>query len=250
MKPVQVQTYSCHYTHSKFTMADYMKKEQEKPLSFYSPSVHPTNDASITSVSLKFYVNRRHIIYFCACSTTITATLGLLILILSFTLFKVRDPTLTMNSIKVYNFNINVSMGQKNFVSANVTLVGDISIKNPNIVSFKFDRTVTEFYYHEETLGVAYAPAGQLGARNATRLNVTLDVLADRIVEDTNATANALFDGELGLTSYTSVNGRVSVFGLYKKELNVGLNCSIVLGVSILAVDIKSTTCLANDLKG
>ncbi|KAJ1687992.1 hypothetical protein LUZ63_019382 [Rhynchospora breviuscula] len=249
MKPVQVQIYSCHYTHSKFAMTDNMKKEQEKPLSFHSPSVHPTSDASITSVSPKFHINRCHVIYFCACCTTITGILGLLILILSFTLFKVRDPTLVMNSIKVDNFNINISMSQENIVSANVTLISDISIENPNIVSFKFGRTVTELYYHEETLGVAYAPAGQLGARKATRLNVTLDVLADRIVEDTNATTNALFDGELGLTSYTSVKGRVSVFGLYKKELNVGLNCSIVLGVSILTVDIKSTTCLANDLK-
>lgn len=234
---------------SEFNMGDDMKKEQGKPLSIHSPSVHPTSDAPATSTPSKFRVNRRHVIYFCACCTCTTAILGIVILILSFTLFKVRDPTLELNLIKVDDFRINTSMSQINFISANVTLVSDISIKNPNMVSFNFDRTVTKFYYHEDMLGVAYAPAGRLGARKATRLNVTMDVLADRIVADSNVTANILFDGELGLTSYTSVKGRVSVLGLYKKDMKVGLNCSVVLGVSILTVEIKSTACLASDLK-
>ncbi|KAF3324497.1 Late embryogenesis abundant protein [Carex littledalei] len=229
-------------------MADYTKKKKE--LSVQSPSVHPTNNTPASSSHSKFHVNRRHVTYLCACCTGITAILSLVILILSFTLFKVRDPTLTLNSITVDDFRINTSMSQKNLVSANVTLVSDISIKNPNMVSFKFSRTLTEFYYKGGTLGVAYAPAGQLGARKDTRLNVTMDVVANRIVEDNiNVIENIFLHGEVDLTSYTSVKGRVSVFGLYKKDMEVGLNCSVVLGLSIINVEIKSTACQASDLK-
>jgi Late embryogenesis abundant protein len=224
----------------------YMKKDQEKALSVHSPSVHPTSDASATSTPSKFHVNRRHIIYLCGCCTGTTAILGFVILILYFTVLKVRDPTLALNSVKVDKFRFNTSMSQQNFISANVTLVSEISIKNPNMVSFNFDRTVTKFDYHEDTIGVAYAPAGRLGAQKATKLNVTMDVLADRIMEDSNVTANILFDGELGLTSYTSVKGRASVFGLCKKDMEVGLNCSIVLRISILTVEIKNAACLAS----
>lgn len=232
-------------------MADYTKnkKEQQKPFSVQSPSIHPTNNASASSRHSKFRINRHHVTYLCACCTVITAILSLGILILYFTLFNVRDPTLTLKSIIVDDFKINTSMSQKNLVSANVTLVSEISIKNPNMVSFKFGRTVTKFYYYGDTLGVAYAPAGQLGARKDTRLNVTMDVLANRIAEDNNVIENIFFHGELNLTSYTGVKGRVSVFGLYKKDMEVGLNCSVVLGVSFINVEIKSTACLASDLK-
>ena len=62
-------------------------------------------------------------------------------------------------------------------MSVNATLNADISIKNPNIASFSYDRSETEFYYREETVGVAYAPDGEVIADWTTRMNVTPDAL-------------------------------------------------------------------------
>ncbi|KAJ3671039.1 hypothetical protein LUZ60_008465 [Juncus effusus] len=223
-----------------------MKKEQEKPLSILSPSPQPSNDPSFSSPT-KLHVRARHVIIF---FLILILILSLIILILSFTLFKIKDPSLAMNSVSIHNFSLDLSINQPNLISANLTLISEISIKNPNIMSFKFNQSVTKFYSDKEMVGLAYAPAGEAAARNTARMNVTVDVLADRIILDTNITNNILFNGELDLRSYTSVSGRVNVIGLYKKDLKVGLSCNTTLHVSISEVAVKCTTCVADELKG
>uniref|UniRef100_A0ACD5VLQ3 Uncharacterized protein n=1 Tax=Avena sativa TaxID=4498 RepID=A0ACD5VLQ3_AVESA len=139
-----------------------------------------------------------------------------------------------------------LGMGGSRPVSVNATLDADVSIKNPNAASFRYDRSETDLYYNGETVGVAYAPDGEVGADRTVRMNVTLTALADRISSIVNVT-DVIFGQDYNLTSYTEINGRVSLLGIFRRDLNIKVNCSVTLEVSAFSsVHSKSMDCVAN----
>ncbi|XP_072967165.1 late embryogenesis abundant protein At1g64065-like [Typha angustifolia] len=221
------------------------KENQSKPLTSNTIAIVDEESGASTWRSSQYLRKRSCAFCCCGCCALFVVLVGILILILSLTVLKVKDPTLTMHSMTVDRFNVEVGNGNQ-LVSANVTLIADISLKNPNVASFRFGSSATEFYYGGKTVGVGYAPSGEVGADRTARMNVTVDVLTDRIAMDQNATESILAAGELNLTSYTDISGRVNVIGIYKRDIEVMANCSLTLRVSASVVQIKSTYCIAN----
>ncbi|XP_062186036.1 uncharacterized protein LOC133889579 [Phragmites australis] len=230
------------------------KEETARPLAIPSPTVHPatTNDAGDEEAattgrwrSMQRLRKRRCLLCCCGCCATSVVILGIVILVLALTVFKVKDPILTMNRVTLEGVDGGLGT-QQHPVSVNATLNADISIKNPNVASFRFERSETDFYYAGETVGVAYAPDGEVGADRTVRMNVTLDVLADRISPNVTAT-DLIFGQNYNLTSYTEITGRVNVLGIYKRDLDIKMNCSIMLEVgAFTTVQSKTTDCVAN----
>ncbi|OAY77458.1 uncharacterized protein LOC109717411 [Ananas comosus] len=234
-------------------MAEKMSmKEQAKPLALPSPAIHPTavdEEEAVGGGASRFRSlgkRRRAVCCCCSCCGATTVVLGVVLLVLFLTVFKVKDPTLTMNSLTIDSFNLDLSSPPHNPVSANVTLTADISIKNPNAASFRFGSSATEFYYEGATVGVAYAPAGRVGADRTVRMNVTVDVLADQLASRPDAGSTILSGGDLNLTTHTDIAGRVSVLGIYKRHIKIAMNCSVVLQVSLTSANTTSTTCDGN----
>ncbi|CAL9116252.1 unnamed protein product [Musa textilis] len=222
------------------------EEQQAKPLAMSSPSVGADEEAATRWRSIRYLRKRRYALRCCGCCGAAVVVLGIAILILSLTVFKVKDPTLTMNSLTLDGFNFDVGPSD-DLVQLNATLVADISIKNPNVASFRFDNSTTDFYYEGKTVGVAYAPAGKVSAHRTVSMNVTVDVLTNRVARQMNITADALTSGtQLNLTSFTDINGRVNVLGVYKRDIEVTMNCSMTLEVSATHQAIQSTDCSAN----
>lgn len=228
-----------------------VKDDPAKPLAVASPTVHPatSDDEEVATTrrwrSMQYLRKRRCVLWCCGCCATSVVLLGITILVLALTVFRVKDPVLTMNGVTLEGVDGDLGTA-RHPVSVNATLTADISIKNPNVASFRFDRSETDFYYAGETVGVAYAPQGQVGADRTVRMNVTLDVLADRISPNVNAT-DLIFGQDYNLTSYTEITGRVDVLGIYKRDLDIKMNCSITLEVgAFTTVQSKTTNCVAN----
>ncbi|EES01438.1 uncharacterized protein LOC8075542 [Sorghum bicolor] len=237
------------------------KEEPTRPLAIASPTVHPaaTDDAATGTGdeeaavattrrwrSMQYLRKRRCLLWCCGCCATSVVLLGFTILVLALTVFKVHDPVLTLNLVTLEGVDGGLGPTAANPVSVNATLTADISIKNPNVASFAFDRSETDFYYGGETVGVAYAPEGEVGADRTARMNVTLDVLADRVSPNANTTA-LIFGQVYNITSYTEINGRVDVLGIYKRDLDIKMNCTIMLEVGAFSsVQSKATNCVAN----
>lgn len=221
------------------------EKDRLKPLAAPSPAIIPINGDKEGDAAVGWWRSVRHLRKsHCAlwgCGLTVVL-LGIATVILSFTVFKVKDPTLTMNSISLTNLDVNTSTTP---MTLNATLAADISIKNPNAASFKFDKSTTEFNYQGETVGVAYAPNGKVSAHRTVRMNVTVDVLVDRVVMQTNGILSLITGQELNLTSSTAINGRVSVLGIYKRDIYLMLNCAMNLELSTLLGEISNTVCTA-----
>ncbi|RRT81594.1 hypothetical protein B296_00012663, partial [Ensete ventricosum] len=167
---------------------------------------------------------------FCA---AILIIIAIVIVVLALTVFKVKEPVMTMNSVTVENLAINFGTpsSSSQLFAVNMTVVADISVKNPNAASVRFGASTTAIYYRAREMGVAYGPPGSARAHRTFRINVTVDVMADRILGDAN-----LFDdlaaGSIAVTTATKVGGRVKVLGMFKHHVDVMMNCSITMAVA------------------
>ena len=213
------------------------KNEPARPLAIPYPSVHPSesdvDEAAQTATgwrSVQYLRKRRCLLCCCGCCVLTVVVLGLLILILALTVFKVKDPRLAMHSVSLTALSAGAGSGLADPVAANATFTADVSIKNPNVASFRFSRSATEVYYRGQTVSVAYVPDGSVGARRTVRMNVTVDILGDRFARVLNVTGLVLGQ-QYDLTTYTEMNGTVKVLGIYKKELEITMNCSIIVEV-------------------
>uniref|UniRef100_A0A1D1Z7T9 Uncharacterized protein yyzM n=1 Tax=Anthurium amnicola TaxID=1678845 RepID=A0A1D1Z7T9_9ARAE len=196
---------------------------------------------------------RRRAVRCCACCGVTVVVLGIVILVLALTVFKVKDPVMTMNSLTLAGINAGVGSRIDRLLQLNATVVADISIKNPNAASFRFHNSTTEFYYQGETVGVAYAPSGTARARRTVRMNVTVDVFADRVAAVANAnpgvTVGVLMGDavSLNLSTYTGLSGRVNVWGIYKRNLDIRMNCTMTLEyVMFTRQEITNRVCKAS----
>jgi hypothetical protein len=214
------------------------KNEPTRPLAIWSPSIYPAgSDVDETAQtakgwrSVQYLRKRRRCLLCCGgCCVLTVVIVGLIILILALTAFKVKDPRITMNSVSLTALSTGAGSGLFNPVATNATLTADVSIKNPNIASVKFSPSATEVSYLGRTISVVYVPAGRVGAHRTTRMNVTLDILGDRMARMFNITGLVL--GEVyNLTTYTEMNGTVKALGIYKKDLEMRMNCSISVAV-------------------
>lgn len=220
------------------------KEEQVKPLA-PTAAVHPASSLDEESAgrwrSSQYLRKRRGVLFCCGCCGVAVVVLGFVALVLALTVFKVKDPVLTMNSIHVDG--VHFGLGTPDHpASFNATLTADVSIKNPNVASFKFRNSTTEFYYSGQTVGVAYVPGSMVSADRTVRVNVTVDVMADRVARLKNMTDD-IIGGSLNMTSYTEISGKVNLFGVFRRELDLFLNCSMTIELSLPDQDVKNKDC-------
>ncbi|GER26845.1 late embryogenesis abundant protein [Striga asiatica] len=193
----------------------YEKKEQVKPLAPVAAANHLEIESN-AALPPEFMTRRRQTcIKFTGCLFAVLSVIVTILLVLTFTVFHVKDPIL---NIDYKNSNIRtLDRG------LNATVEADISIRNPNVALFKFSNMTTIVYYGETIIGQTEAMFGEVGARRTLRMNVSIEL---RLLEVD------LSFGILSISSYTRVVGRVKIGGGNKRSLVVRMNCTMNLNVS------------------
>ncbi|KAL6848740.1 hypothetical protein ACP4OV_021323 [Aristida adscensionis] len=179
----------------------------------------------------------------------VAALAAAVVLALSLTVLKVRDPTLSMESVTVKRFNVYLDAGAARPLRINVTLEGSIVIRNPNYESMRFGASATEIFVDgvPECVGVGRAPPGEVPARGASAVTAGVDVLVDRV--GPAVVGEVLFGGGVvRLASRTAVDGRVSLLGgLYgRRTVRVAMRCRVELRVSAQVVVAGNPACVAD----
>ncbi|GJN15339.1 hypothetical protein PR202_gb02241 [Eleusine coracana subsp. coracana] len=183
----------------------------------------------------------------CCVVAMVGAAAALVMLVLSLTILKVRDPTLFMESVTVKWFNVHLDAAKS--LRINVTLAGTIAIRNPNYESMRFGPSATRIFVDGVPgyVGVGRAPPGEVPARGESRVAADLDVFVDRV--GPAVVGEVLFgSGEVRLASRTAVDGRISVLGgLYgRRTVRVAMRCRVALRVSADVVVAGSPSCVAD----
>ncbi|XP_031096411.1 late embryogenesis abundant protein At1g64065 [Ipomoea triloba] len=217
-------------------------KEQVRPLASHR-YLHVDVENDGFSVEVKKTRHRHYhgkCIKFCGCCTAVLLVVAVAIIVLASTVFHVKDPTIKMNTIRIEGLSF-LSTGNLN-PGVNLTLVSDLSVKNPNAASFKFnDAAETSLLYGGKVVGEAKIPAGNARARRTLQLNVTVDVMVEKLLEVPRLKSD-LVTGELPVAIYTTIHGKVKVLRIVKKSATLKMNCS--MSFNILRQDIENLDCL------
>lgn len=148
----------------------------------------------------------------CVClwaAVAVVIALALLFLILGLTVFKRKRPSTTVNDISLADLNFSVDIARLR-VHFNVSLDADITVRNPNRVGFKYSDSNAFLRYRGNDIGQIPLPAGEIGARDARNLNLTLTVMADRLLSDSNFYSDVI-SGVLYLQTFIRVSGKVRI---------------------------------------
>ncbi|EMS54003.1 hypothetical protein TRIUR3_25281 [Triticum urartu] len=119
------------------------KNEPARPLAIPHPYAHPAasdvDEAAQTATgwrSVQYLRKRRRCLLCCGgCCVATAVIVGILILALSLTVFKVKDPRLTMNGVSLAALRSGPGTGLADPVATNATLTADVSIENDHIAS-------------------------------------------------------------------------------------------------------------------
>lgn len=202
---------------------------------------------------------RRWVRWACGGAAVFGALAAAAVLALSLTVLRVRDPTLSMDSVSVTRFSVHLDAAHPaRPLRINLTLAGAFVIRNPNYESMWFGASVTEIFVDVDgdgvpaepttPVGVGRAPPGEVPARGASRVGADVEVLVDRVAPA--VVAQVLFGGgDVRLDTRTAVDGRVSLLGgLYgRRTVRVAMRCRVALRVSAAAVAVSSNpACVAD----
>nr|AII99864.1 late embryogenesis abundant protein [Cicer arietinum] len=110
----------------------------------------------------------------------------------------------------------------------------DMSIKNPNIASFKFDNSTTSVYYRGILVADAQIPSGLAKARKTLHLNVPVVIMANRLASSPDLLKDVL-EGKMIMNTYSILSGIAKIWFI-KKDVVVDMNCTMTINISDRAI--------------
>ncbi|KAJ7944979.1 Late embryogenesis abundant protein [Quillaja saponaria] len=190
------------------------KPDQIKPLA--PSSFHLRSDEGEAIILKKQQLRRRRCIQCCGCVTALFLILAVTFIVLLFTVFHVKEPVLRMNRVDIVNVTTN-----------NITVIAQVSVKNSNAASFKFSNTTTTIYHNGTVVGEGKTPPGIAKARRTLRINVTVEIMPEKILATGGLSKEAL-----NMSSYTRIDGKVKILNIVKKKVVVKMNCTMEYNIT------------------
>lgn len=211
------------------------EREQVRPL---APASSRGSDDDVSGLAHPVKTLRRSkFVKCCGCLTASIFLLAVTIIVLIFTVFKVRNPVIRMNGVTITKLELKNNTTPK--PGTNISVIADVSVKNPNFASFRYTNTTTTLYYHSSVVGEARGPPGRARARRTARMNITVDMITDNLMSNADF-SREVGSGVLSMSSYSRVPGKVKILKIYKKHIVVKMNCSITVNISAQAIqDLK-----------
>ncbi|ESQ39252.1 hypothetical protein EUTSA_v10001755mg [Eutrema salsugineum] len=207
--------------------------EHVRPLA--PATVIPVSDES-TSNKNNTLRRRRNRIKCLICVTATSLILITIVLTLTFTVFRVKDPIIKMNGVTVNGLDSTTGT-QIQLLGTNISMIVDVSVKNPNSASFKYSNTTTDIYYKGTVVGEARGPPGKARPHRTARMNMTVDIMIDKILLDPGLAREVSGSGLVNVWSYTRVSGKVKIMGIAKKHVTVMMNCTMAVNITRQAIE-------------
>ncbi|RYQ83126.1 hypothetical protein Ahy_B10g101749 [Arachis hypogaea] len=158
----------------------------------------------------------------CGATAAIVILLVVILVILIFTVFKQKDPTVTLQSVKVKE----ASLVTFPIEAINVSLGILLTVENPNYGSFSYHNSTAYLNYRGKLLATAPLHEDTLPARGSLNISTTLNFYADDLMKLLDLVADFV-EGVINFTSTTTLEGRVKVLNLFKKKATSSSFCDI-----------------------
>ncbi|XP_050234153.1 uncharacterized protein LOC126682455 [Mercurialis annua] len=167
----------------------------------------------------------------CLASTAATIVLiVVIIVILAFTVFKAKQPITQIDSMSLQNLDVALDVARLG-VDLNMTLDVDLTVKNPNKVSMKYKNGLALLNYRGELVGEVPIPAGKMGSDETRPMNVTVTVMADRLLSNSQLFTDVM-SGKLTMSALIKLSGKAAILNFIKISVDTTTTCDITVFVA------------------
>ncbi|XP_027174074.1 late embryogenesis abundant protein At1g64065-like [Coffea eugenioides] len=150
------------------------------------------------------------------------------ILVFALVVMKVRTPKFRVRSAAFEDFQVSTLTTNASFSTSMIT---ELSAKNPNFGSYKYQDSTVNFFYQNYKVGEAVVPKGKANFRSTKKFTVSVDL------NSANVPGNVL-GSELSqhawipLTSRATLKGKVTLMLMFKKNKSTSMDCTMNLNTS------------------
>ncbi|KAL3619224.1 hypothetical protein CASFOL_036794 [Castilleja foliolosa] len=204
------------------------KNEQVKHL---APAFHRLDKEQTDAFPVDFMTRRnRRCIKWGGCFLSILSIVLTVLLVLMFTVFHVKDPSININYVSIQGLSnrtadIDLDRG------FNITIEADVSIKNPNVASFKFSNMSMSVHYDGSIVGETRGSSGEVRARKTLRVSLSIELRADEMLE-VGRLESDLSAGIMPISSYMWISGDVKISDEIKRSFFVRTYCTMNVNIS------------------
>lgn len=174
------------------------------------------------------------------CAVILIAVLIVIIVIvvLALTVFRVRDPEITVQSLQLMSFSLTfLNTGpQLSFVLDIV-----VSVKNRNHASFKYHASTAYIYYRGVNVGSAPVPAGKVKAESTTTISTQVSANPVAFLGNQNLPGDVQ-SGTIPLVVQTTLVGQINVATIVKHHATSVATCNLNVFVQTQSVGDFSCT--------
>ncbi|XP_068666611.1 uncharacterized protein [Aristolochia californica] len=171
---------------------------------------------------------------------SVLVVLVVVCVVLSQTVFKVRNPDAHMLSATINSMQFNTS---ENPPTVSATVTADLSIRNPNILDYRYKNGYAYAIYRGRILGEGEVPGGMSPGKKTLCMNLTMDTHTDhQLMLDPDFLAD-FTTGAVPVTAYTKLDGWVNLLGVFKPRYDLSINCS--MNVVVFNKTIQTGSCLS-----
>lgn len=171
---------------------------------------------------LPLHKQRKCRLCFCVCSFLLVS-LAILAIVMSQTIFKFRDPKVSLSNVEVQSVSVNFDLTSLSTLLS-VVVSADVQVNNPNYYDFAYENITVLLMYHEEQVGEVELGAGTIRSQKIVVIPAVVTVEAVKIL------LTGLEDITTGVASVVLnavIPGRVNVAHVYEKHVTAMVKCDV-----------------------
>ncbi|XP_030462353.1 uncharacterized protein LOC115682307 [Syzygium oleosum] len=172
---------------------------------------------------------RRGLKICCFTSVVFLAILTIIIVTLSLTIFKPKQPQITVQPIGLEN------------ILFNHTLSMLVTIDNPNYGSFEYKSTTSYVNYRGSTVAEVPIVHNKIPAREKVNMTTSTNLIIDKLISNPSF-GEDVASGCLNFTSTVTLPGKVGVAKIFKLHATAYSTCYILFHIQSKAVDSNCIT--------
>ncbi|AEE84829.1 putative Late embryogenesis abundant protein, LEA_2 subgroup [Arabidopsis thaliana] len=168
----------------------------------------------------------------CAVATLFIVFLIIAALTVYLTVFRPRDPEISVTSVKVPSFSVANS-------SVSFTFSQFSAVRNPNRAAFSHYNNVIQLFYYGNRIGYTFVPAGEIESGRTKRMLATFSVQSFPLAAASSSQISAAqfqnsdrSGSTVEIESKLEMAGRVRVLGLFTHRIAAKCNCRIAISSS------------------
>lgn len=140
---------------------------------------------------------------------------------------RVKTPKTRLDSVGVTSLTASNSSFKANLDAL-------VTVKNKNFGNYKFDSTKATFSYKGSDIGEGTISEDKAKAKKTKKINVTVSLSTNKV------SASDISSGNVTLTAYAKLDGKVHLLNIIKKKKSSELNCTISVDTKAKAVNVLS----------